>query len=291
MVSSIEQTGHVAHAKQSAQGVYEEGREKGALKMQLCRVIGEAGPQFAILQDGVLSALEGDPFGEWREGGVIGDLASAELLPPVIPGTFYAAGLNYYHHIEEAKRKGNSRAVVPQRPDIGHRANNALIGHGAAIVRPADFEGRFEYEGEVVAVIGRRLKKAGRDEARDAIFGWTLGNDVSAREWQHGDRTMWRGKNSDSFKPMGPWIDTEADPMSEELSVIINGAVHSSYRIGGLIYDAVDFIVEISRYCTLSAGDVIWLGTDRTAGMAVGDLIEVHVPSIGTLGNKVVAEI
>lgn len=260
--------------------------------MKLCRVAGASGPVYGIVkEEEMVVALAGDPFGAHGEGEVIGRLADLTLLPPVIPNVFYAAGLNFYHHIEEARRKGNSKAVVPQRPDIGHRANNALVGHGADIVRPADFEGRLEYEGEIVAVVGKTLCRASREEASDAIFGWTLGNDVSAREWQHGDRTMWRGKNSDSFKPMGPWIDTDAQPMGEDLSVIINGVVDSDYRLDGMIYDAEDFIVEITRYITLTPGDMIWLGTDRTAGMQVGDLVEVHVPCLGTLSNRVVHEI
>ena len=258
--------------------------------MRLCRIDTDDGPSLGQVDDGTIRLLDGDLFGHLRERGRPVPLAKARFLPPVLPPTFYAAGLNYLSHIEESRRKGNAKAVVPTRPDIGHRANSALVGHGADIVRPTDFEGRLEYEGELVAVIGATLRYADRQQAKDAIFGWTIGNDVSAREWQHGDRTMWRGKNSDTFKPMGPWIDTEFDPKDSVTTVRLNGAVSSRFDTANMIYDAVDFIVEITRYITLSPGDVIWHAPHATPGMPLGDLVGVEISGLGVLTNRIVAE-
>jgi 2-keto-4-pentenoate hydratase/2-oxohepta-3-ene-1,7-dioic acid hydratase in catechol pathway len=153
------------------------------------------------------SPLEGEPVAERTVA-----LDALALLPPVIPPVFYAVGLNYRSHVEHAREHGYTAAAIPERPEVGYRANNALVGHGDAIVKPAEVRGRFEAEGEVVAVIGKRLRRATRSEAQAAVFGWTIGNDVSAREWQHADRSFWRSKNSDTFKPMGPWIETDVDP-------------------------------------------------------------------------------
>ncbi|MYH00530.1 MAG: DUF2437 domain-containing protein, partial [Acidimicrobiaceae bacterium] len=141
------------------------------------------------------SPLEGDPAVEQSL-----PLGAVALLPPVVPFVFYAVGLNYHDHIEQQRAAGR-KVSVPERPEVGYRANNALIGHGEAIRVPPDVTGRFEAEGEVVAVIGRRVRNASRAEAQESVFGWTIGNDVSAREWQRADRSFWRSKNSDTFKP------------------------------------------------------------------------------------------
>jgi 2-keto-4-pentenoate hydratase/2-oxohepta-3-ene-1,7-dioic acid hydratase in catechol pathway len=139
-------------------------------------------------------------------------------------------------------------------------------------------------------VIGRRLKKCSRDEAADAIFGWTIGNDVSAREWQHGDRTLWRGKNADTFKPMGPFIVTEFDLPAARTTIRVNGAVSSSFVTGDMIFDHIDYITEMSKYLTLVPGDIIWMGADGTGEMAAGDVVEVEIGGLGMLRNRVVVE-
>lgn len=258
--------------------------------MRLCRFSGASGPATGRLVDEVVIPVAGGPFGDLREIGPATPLDQVRLLPPTIPSTFFCAGLNYRKHVEEARRKGNTNVKLPDRPDVGYRANNALIGHDAEIIKPRDYQGPFEYEGELVAVIGRHLRRASRDEAADGIFGWTIGNDVSARAWQRSDRTLWRAKNSDTFKPMGPWIDTAAKPMTSETSVLINGELSSSYRTGDMIFDAIDFITEITRYVTMTPGDVLWLGTDGIGAMTAGDVVEVTITGLGTLRNRVVDE-
>lgn len=179
---------------------------------------------------------------------------------------------------------------MPTRPEIGYRANNALVGHEDDIVRPRDFTGQLEYEGEAVAVIGRRLRRCSRDEAAAAILGWTIGNDVSAREWQHGDRTFWRGKNSDTFKPMGPFVVTEFDVKAARSTVRVNGEVRSDFATGDMIFDHIDYLTEMSKYLTISPGDVIWMGADGTGAIRAGDVVEVEVSGLGTLRNRVVDE-
>jgi 2-keto-4-pentenoate hydratase/2-oxohepta-3-ene-1,7-dioic acid hydratase in catechol pathway len=211
-------------------------------------------------------------------------LAAVELLPPVLPFVLYAVGLNYRAHVDHAG------ARVPERPEVGYRANNALVGSGAAIVVPSDVSGRVEAEGEVVAVIGRRLRRASRAEAQEAVFGWTIGNDVSAREWQRSDRTFWRAKNSDTFKPMGPWIETDVDPMAQTTTVRVNGADQARFNTGAMIFDPWDFLVEASRYLTFHPGDVLWMGADSTCRIAAGDVVDVEITGIGTLSNPVIQE-
>src|SRR5262249_36319388 len=156
---------------------------------------------------------------------------SLEKRPvPVIPGNFYAAGLNYRAHIEWANRAHGTSYKVPERADIGYRSNNALVGSGEDIVIPRDSSGQVDFEGELVAVIGKRAKNVSEKEALDYVAGYTLGNDVSERSWQRSDRTLWRAKNSDTFKPMGPRIVSGIDPMNQVIEVRVNGRTVSSYN-------------------------------------------------------------
>ena len=211
-----------------------------------------------------------------------------KLPPPVIPGNFYAAGLNYRAHIEWANSRGGNHKV-PEQADIGYRSNNALIGSGHDIVIPADSRGPVEYEGELVAVIGRMAKNVAEGEALDYVAGYTLGNDVSERAWQKSDRTLWRAKNADTFKPMGPRIVTGIDPMNQVIEVRINARTVSSYSTKGMIFSVAHYISRMSRYVTLHPNDVIWFGCDGPTLPALkpGDLVEVVNEAIGVLANRV----
>jgi 2-keto-4-pentenoate hydratase/2-oxohepta-3-ene-1,7-dioic acid hydratase in catechol pathway len=231
--------------------------------------------------------LGGVPWGPHARPRQTHPLSRLNFLPPVIPPTFYAAGFNYASHNAHHADLGYQPVPVGERPEVGYRANNALVGHGTAIVKPAGVEGRFEAEPEVVAVIGRELRNASRDEARDGIFGWTIGNDVSAREWQHADRTFYRAKNADTFKPMGPWIDTAADPFTATTTVRVNGVIENSFGTGEMIFDPYDFIVEITKYSTMHPGDVLWMGADGATGIDVGDTVDIEITGIGNLTNPV----
>src|SRR5207237_810346 len=161
-------------------------------------------------------------------------------------------------------------------PDIGYRANNALIAHEESIVKPRDAGPDFQYEGELVAVFGKAAKNVSREKALDCVFGWTIGNDVSERGWQASDRTLWRAKNSDTFKPMGPWIVTGLDPADMTTTIRLNGRVTESFATGNMIFDAATYISEVSKYCTIQPGDVMWMGTDGVPeNMKPGDTVEV----------------
>ena len=254
-----------------------------------CRFDDSGTPAYGIVEDGVATTVTGSPFGVYEKGDRRIPLADLRLLPPVIPHTFFCAGLNYRAHAERATYGGHA---VPERPEIGYRANNALTGHLSPIIRPSDCDEPLVAEGELVAVIGRPLRHVTEAEARDGIFGWTIGNDVSVRGWQRSDRTFWRCKNSDTFKPMGPFIVTsdEVDPLASTTSVLVDGAVEASFPTGDLLFGPYEYISAISRYITLSPGDVIWLGTDETATVLPGQVVEITIDGVGTLTNPVIAE-
>jgi 2-keto-4-pentenoate hydratase/2-oxohepta-3-ene-1,7-dioic acid hydratase in catechol pathway len=253
-----------------------------------CRFDDGGVPRNAVVEDEVVVPISGGPFCPWeREEGRHIPVSEVRWLPPVIPGTLFAAGLNYKGHAERAAYGGHQ---VPTRPEIGYRANNALTGHLSPIVRPADCAEPLVAEGELVAVIGKTVRHASPEEARQAVFGWTIGNDVSARGWQRADRTFWRCKNSDTFKPMGPWIVTGIDPLGATTTVAVDGEVKASFPTGSMLFDPYQYISAMSRYITLSPGDVIWLGTDETATFLPGQVVSITIDGIGTLSNPVTQE-
>jgi 2-keto-4-pentenoate hydratase/2-oxohepta-3-ene-1,7-dioic acid hydratase in catechol pathway len=254
-----------------------------------CRVEEAGRPVYGLVEDGYVTTVTGGPFGSYERSNRRISLAGLRLLPPVIPGTFFCAGLNYRAHAERAAGGGHQ---APTRPEVGYRANNALTGHLAPIVRPSDCDEPLVAEGELVAVIRKPVRHATPEQARDAILGWTIGNDVSARGWQRSDRTFWRCKNSDTFKPMGPFIVTpdEVDPLAATTTVRVDGEVKASFPTGDMLFGPYEYISAISRYITLSPGDVLWLGTDETATVVPGQVAEITIDGIGTLANPVIEE-
>ncbi|MFE0801378.1 fumarylacetoacetate hydrolase family protein [Streptomyces sp. NPDC058812] len=232
-----------------------------------------------------IELLSGSPLHE-TDPDVLGTVPreGAHWLPPVVPPVFYAVGMNYPRHIAHAG------AATPERPEVGYRANNALTGHRTPIVKPAEVTGRFEAEPELVAVLGRTLRHATPDEARESIFGWTIGNDISARTWQHQDRSFWRSKNSDTFKPMGPWIETDVDALAQTTTLRVNGGTRAEFATGDMVFDPFDHIVEITKYITMHPGDVLWMGAESTCRLEPGDTVEVEIGGIGVLSNPVQLE-
>lgn len=260
--------------------------------MKWCRYQSENGPTFGVIDGDEVSEVRGSPFGEHEITSTTHKLADVKLLVPVVPGTFYAGGMNYEYHIIEGCKKYGVEPKIPTEVVITYRSNNALIAHDETIVRPDDSTGDFQYEGELVAVIGKTCKNVSREEAMDCIFGWTIGNDVSERAWQLKDPSFLRSKNSDTFKPMGPWIVTDFDVDSAVTTVKLNGRVADTFKTGNMLFDVPTHIVEISKYCTLYPGDVIWFGTDGVPeNMSDGDVVEIEISGIGTLRNKVSSKI
>lgn len=246
---------------------------------------------YGIVEGDRVAELSAAPFGPHERTGAEHALADVTLLVPTTPTVFACAGRNYAGHVREMARSRGIEAVLPQTPEIGDRAVSALVAHEADIVKPADSTEQFQYEGELVAVFGREGRRIPREEALDYVFGWTIGNDVTERTWQRQDATMWRSKNSDTFKPMGPWIVTGLDPRELTTRVRVNGEVTDEFATGDMLFDVATYISEVSKYITFRPGDVLWLGTDGLpANLAAGDICEIEIDGIGVLRNRVVAE-
>jgi 2-keto-4-pentenoate hydratase/2-oxohepta-3-ene-1,7-dioic acid hydratase in catechol pathway len=255
-----------------------------------CRFEKDKQASYGLVEGDKVTAMDGIPWSEHKRSARSFALKDVKLLIPVVPPTFYCVGINYADHIRKMAAKRKTEPVFPKKPDIGYRANNALIAHEENIVKPADAGDAFQYEGELVAVFGKRAHKVSRENALDYVFGWTIGNDVSERGWQKEDRTLWRAKNTDTFKPMGPWIVTGLDPSKMETIIRVSGRETDRFATNKMIFDTATYIAEVSKYCTIEPGDVMWMGTDGVPeNIKPGDTVEIEISGIGVLRNKVVA--
>jgi 2-keto-4-pentenoate hydratase/2-oxohepta-3-ene-1,7-dioic acid hydratase in catechol pathway len=232
--------------------------------------------------------------GEPPAGAVVA-IETIRLRAPVPrPGKLVCVGLNYRDHAAESKMP------VPERPVLFSKFTTAVIGSGDPIVLPPSSE-KVDYEAELAVVIGRRAKRVSREEAAQAILGYTIVNDVTARDFQFGDGQWQRGKSCDTFAPMGPWIvtaDEVADPQQLGIRLRVNGQTLQSSNTSQMVFGAVDLVAYISETITLEPGDVIATGTPPGVGFARqppiflkdGDRVEVEIDGLGVLINTVKAE-
>src|SRR6185312_13124327 len=225
---------------------------------------------YGSLSGDTVTEIRGEPWADAAPTGLTHRLADVTLEVPVIPKTFYCAGINYAAHIREMAAKRGVEPVFPEKADIGYRANNALIAHGQNVVIPHDSPPKVNYEGELVVVIGKQAKHLSEADALSCVFGYTIGNDVSERTWQRGDRTFWRGKNTDTFKPMGPWIETDVNLDAMETIVRVNGKEDLRFKTNDMIFGIAHYIATMTRYLTLYPVVVIWTATDGTSPDLVG---------------------
>ncbi len=209
------------------------------------------------------------------------DFDAVTILAPAAPTKIVAIGLNYRDHAAEMG------TPPPEEPLIFLKPPSAVIGPEEDIVLPP-MAARVDYEGELAVVIGRRVKDAGGEEARAAIFGYTCLNDVTARDLQARDGQWSRAKGFDTFACVGPAIATEIDPSDLPIETWLNGRRVQASRTSQLIFDVAALVRFVSRVMTLEPGDLISTGTPSGVGpIAGGDVVEVRIEGIGTLRNPV----
>jgi 2-keto-4-pentenoate hydratase/2-oxohepta-3-ene-1,7-dioic acid hydratase in catechol pathway len=189
-------------------------------------------------------------------------------------------GLNYRAHAAET---GNP---LPTEPRIFYKPPSSVVGPGAPIVLVPGNE-RFDHEAELVAIIGKTASKVSVNDALSYVFGYTCGNDVSARDFQKKDQ-MWRAKGSDTFSPVGPWIVTGVDPDRLNIHALVNGEVKQSSNTADLIFGVAFLVSYVSAYVTLYPGDLLFTGTPAgVSPLHHGDTVEIRIEGIGSLVNPV----
>ena len=234
---------------------------------------------YGILDGDTVRELQGGLFGDDKEAGPKHRLADVKLLYPCEPSKALAVGLNYKSHLRDRK--------PPEHPEIFYKPVTALQHPEGSILIPPG-AANIHFEGELVLVIGKRVRRASPDEAREAVFGVTCGNDVSERDWQQHDRQWWRAKGADTFAPLGPAIVRGLDYSNLLLQTRLNGAVAQNQYTSDLIFGGPEIVSWISQYVTLAPGDVIYTGTPgHTGSMHAGDVVEVEIEGIGVLRNRV----
>ena len=220
-------------------------------------------------------------------------LDSIEFLPAVYPSKILAIGRNYVYHAIEGG------AAPPEAPLLFNKLTNSLSAHNAPIVLPS-ISVKVDYEAELAVVIGRRAKRVSEAEALEYVFGYTLIDDVSARDLQFGDGQWTRGKGLDTFAPLGPFITTRdeiKDVQALKIEGRLNGEVMQSSNTGKMIFKVAYLVSYLSQGITLEPGDVIATGTPDGVGifrkppvlLKAGDVFEVEIEGLGTLRNPVIA--
>lgn len=237
--------------------------------------------KYGIVDGTDLVVLAGDPmFAGFDTTGERVSLGDVALLAPVIPRSkVVCVGRNYRAHAEELNND------LPTEPLLFFKPNTAVIGPGDAIVRPSQTDDT-QWEGELAVVIGTIAKNVAADDAADVIFGYTVANDVTARDLQGPDRQWARAKGMDTFCPLGPAIETEFDVASGEVITRHNEVEVQRGRFQDMIFPIPELIEYITAAFTLLPGDVILTGTPAGVGpFRGGDAVEVEIPGIGILRN------
>jgi len=237
--------------------------------------------------DGGVLEVDGSPL-DGGEPETVGDLLPWDLLrldAPARPTKIVAIGRNYAAHAAEL---GNA---VPTEPLLFLKPPSCLVGHDATIVTPTGQSTLVHHEGELAVVIGRRARHVAEADAARYIFGYSVMNDVTARDLQRKDVQFTRAKSFDTFGPMGPWVDTDFVPRDQRIVVTVNGEVRQDGTLDQMIFKPHFLVAYVSRVMTLEPGDVITTGTPEGVGpLVAGDVVEVSIAGLGALRNAVSAE-
>jgi len=241
-------------------------------------------PHFGVLNEqDLILVLKGDPI----YSGIVPtetkvELTQVKLLTPVIPRSkVVCIGKNYADHAAEMN------SAVPDEPIIFLKPNTSVIGPSDTIQWPR-ISDRIDFEGELAIVIGRICKDVPIERFGDVIFGYTIANDVTARDLQSKDGQWTRAKGFDTFCPLGPWIETDFVVGNQIISTTVDGETKQSEPLSSMIFKIPEIIAFITQVMTLLPGDVILTGTPAGIGpMAAGSTVEVSIEGIGTLSNRV----
>ncbi len=239
---------------------------------------------YGWVQEGRVGPVKGSPFDEYERGELRWALEEVRLLPPVLPRKIIGVGRNYPAHAAE------HGAEVPSVPLVFLKPPTAVIGPGDAIRLPPQSR-QVEHEAELAVVIGRRGRWIPVDRALEYVWGYTAGNDVTARDLQRRDPQWTRAKGFDTFAPLGPWVDTDFDPTQASVICRVNGEVRQMGSTQEMVFSIAQIIAFVSSFMTLEPGDVILTGTPAGVGpLHPGDVVEVDIEGLGTLRNPVEAE-
>ncbi|WP_413456228.1 fumarylacetoacetate hydrolase family protein [Glutamicibacter sp. FR1] len=250
--------------------------------MRIARFVVDSDPLYGVVDGNDIHVLAGDPFFQGiKTTGATHSLDDVRLVAPIIPRSKVVGfGRTYREH---AKELGNE---VPAEPLMFLKPNTSVVGHGDPVTLPA-FSNEVSFEGELAVVIGRICKDVPADKAQDVIFGYTVANDLTARDAQRTDPQWARAKGFDGSCPLGPWIETEIEiEDADDLTIVsrVNGEVRQDGTTNDMIWPVNELVARASEAFTLLPGDVIMTGTPAGVGLVnEGDVVEIEVEGIGSL--------
>ena len=253
---------------------------------RLVRFETEQGSAWGQVEGEQVRVLAGEPFGGLSFTGEARALGALKLLPPCRPTKLLAVGFNYRDHAQEFN------TPIPEKPNIVLKPLSSLAGPGQAVYYPRTMTAQVEFEAELVVVMGRRARHVGRAEALGYVLGYTVGNDVTARDLQSPTGQWALCKGFDTFGVVGPWVETQADPGAGlAIESFVNGERRQHSNPRHLIFDVPFLVSYLAQVMTLEPGDVIFTGTPSGVGpVAPGDVMEMRIEGIGSLVNPVAAE-
>jgi 2-keto-4-pentenoate hydratase/2-oxohepta-3-ene-1,7-dioic acid hydratase in catechol pathway len=249
-------------------------------------------PRWGLIIDQVVYRLQAPPYVRPLSAGVYAPqvvgtplaLEHVTLLAPVRPRKIVCVGRNYAEHAAEL---GNE---VPPEPLIFLKPPTTLIGPDEAIVYP-DISKSVHHEAELAVVIGAHCRHLNEADATSVIFGYTVANDVTARDLQKGDGQWTRGKGFDTFCPVGPWIDTTFDPAQRSVRCLVNEEIRQNGNTSLMIYSLGRILAFVTQFMTLEPGDLVLTGTPAGVGpLQPGDMVRVEIEQLGTLSNPVISQ-
>jgi 2-keto-4-pentenoate hydratase/2-oxohepta-3-ene-1,7-dioic acid hydratase in catechol pathway len=253
--------------------------------MRLIRFQIKAEPiQFGWVNNDMVGKIAGSPFGEYQRSEANLPLESVILHSPIIPGKIICVGRNYIEHVKE------QNAEPPTTPLVFLKPPSSIIGHMQTIVLPPQSQ-QVDHEAELVVVIGKRGRWIQPTDAFSHVYGYTIGNDITARDLQRKDGQWTRSKGFDTFCPLGPWVDTEFDPTDAIITCHVNGVLRQMASTRDMIFRIDQIIAFISSIMVLEVGDAIMTGTPAgISPLNSGDLVEAAIEGLGKLSNPVESE-
>ena len=249
--------------------------------MRLVRFNSEGSTSYGMLDGDSIRQIMGEPFAEINYSGETFSLADVKLLAPVEPKKIVLVGLNFASHAAEIHQE------TPSEPLIFFKPSSAVVASGEEIVLPHQST-QVEIEAELTVVIGKRAKNVSQEKVSDHILGYTVANDVTARDIQFSDLQWARSKAFDSFCPVGPWIETDFVPENKRISSTINGETKQDASTSEMVYSPEYLISYISQNFTLEPGDIVLTGSPAGISRVVaGDVVQCSIEGIGTLHSFV----
>ncbi|MBI5047935.1 MAG: fumarylacetoacetate hydrolase family protein [Deltaproteobacteria bacterium] len=250
--------------------------------MKLARFLKDGLRKFGIVEGEDIIEIEGSIFSNFQKTSITHKLNSVKLLAPCEPSKIVAIGLNYKAHAAEFNKP------LPEEPMLFMKPSTAVIRTGDEIIYPHHMSRRVDYEGELGVVVGKRAHMIRKEDAKDYILGYTCFNDVTARDLQGKDIQYTRAKGFDTFAPIGPWIETNLNPLDVRIETYLNGEKKQDTSTKDMIFDVYHLLSFVSHVMTLIPGDVIATGTPSGVGkMKPGDKVEIKIEGIGSLVNTI----